>query len=57
MEAEVFVSKKKMIVHIAFDCPLISYGFFDEMISLLSTTGLKGECFFHGYRFIYPRLN
>ena len=34
VEAEVFLSKKK-IVHIAFDRPLISYDFFDEMISFI----------------------
>ena len=35
IEADVFVLKKKKLVHIAFERPLISYYFSDELINFI----------------------
>lgn len=35
IEADVFVSKKKELVHFAFTRPLISYPFYDEIIDFV----------------------
>ena len=55
IEADVFVSKKKKIVHI--ERPLISYYFFHELINIIQHYWNERRCFFKGYQFTYPRLN
>ena len=57
IEADVFVSKKKKLVHIAFERPLISYYFFDELINFIEHYWHEHKYFYTGYYFVYPRLN
>ena len=57
IEAGVFVSKKKKLVHIAFETPLISYYFFHELINFIEHYWSERKYFFRDYQFTYPRLN
>ena len=57
IEADVFVLKEKKIVHIAFERPLISYYFFDELINFIEHYWHEDKHFSAGYHFVDPRLN
>ena len=57
IEAEVFVSKKKKLVHTALEKPLISYYFFDELINFVEQYWEERKFSFKDYYFNYPRLN
>ena len=57
VEADVLVSKKKKIVHIAFKRALIFYYFFHELINFVEHYWNKQKYVFRGYQFTYPRLN
>ena len=48
-----FLSKKKNLVHCAFDKPLISYPPFDDTFSLVSSRWRD----FLSYEMLYPKLN
>ena len=47
----------KKLVHIAFEKPLISYYFFDELINFAEQYREERKYVFKDYCFIYPRLN
>ena len=57
VEADVYVSKKKKLVHVSFLNPLISYSFFDELVELIEKYRNKRKIFYPRYYFIFPRLN
>ena len=56
LDADVFVSRKKKHVHIAFKIPISEYEFFDRLIDSISDEWEKRKIFFEDYKMIYPRL-
>ena len=56
LDADVFVSRKKKHVHIAFKIPISEYEFFDRLIDFISDEWEKRKIFFEDYKMIYPRL-
>ena len=50
----VFVSKKKKLVLLAFENSLMSYPFFDEIIHFVYKEWEQRKCFFEDYEMIYP---
>ena len=57
IEVDVFVSKKKMLVHFSFEKPLLAYPFFQDVIELVSLRWNKRKLFFDNCEMIYPKLN
>ena len=57
MEVDVFVSKKKKLVHLLFLEPLISYPFFEELIDFVKSYWQRRKFFYPGYYFICPKIN
>ena len=53
---DVFVSKKKRHVQIAFKIPISECNSFDKLIEFISNEWEKRKIFFSDYRMIYPRL-
>ena len=53
---EVFVSKKKKQVHIAFKIPISEYESFDRLVGFISNKWEKIRIFFEDYKMIYPYL-
>ena len=56
IDIEVYISKKKKLVHMSVIKTLLSYQFFEEIIEFLKKYWKKNY-FFPGYFFIYPKLN
>ena len=56
IDADVFVSKKKPHVHIAFKIPIFEYNSFNNVIDFISKEREKRKIFFCDYIMIYPRL-
>lgn len=54
---DLFVSKQKVLVNFAFNRPLISYLFFDDIIDFVSCQWEERTFFFSNFKTIYPRLN
>ena len=57
IEFDVFVSKKKKLVHLSLEKPLTSYEFFKDMIEQIRCYWIKRKQSFPGYRFTYIKLN
>ena len=57
IEVEVFISKKKKLVHMSLVKPLISYNFFKDIINIIRDYWNKKQRFYPGYFFLYPKLN
>ena len=57
IEVDVFVSKKKKLVHLSFLKPFISYPFLEELIDFVKSYWQKRKYFYPGYYFIYPKRN
>ena len=55
-DADVFVSRKKKHMHIAFKLPISEYESFDRLIDYISDEWEKRKIFFEDYKMIYPRL-
>ena len=56
LDADVFASKKKRHVHIAFTIPIIQYESFDRLIDFIFKVWEKRKIFFYDYKVMYPRL-
>ena len=56
IDVEIFVSRKKRYAHFAFEKILISYPFFDKLISFVKNEWEKRKIFFDSYEMVYPRL-
>ena len=57
IEVDVFVFKKKKLVHIAFKRRSSSYCFFHELTNIIEHYWNERKYFFSGYQFTYPRLS
>ena len=57
IEVDVYVSKKKKLVHLSFLKPLISYLFFEELVDFVKSYWQKRKFFYPGNHFTYPRIN
>ena len=63
LDVDVFVSRKKRHVHIAFKIPISEYKSFDELIDFISTLSTlffewtKRKIFLFDYKMIYPRFD
>ena len=57
IEVDVFVSKKKKIVHMSLMKPLISDEFFKDILKFIEKFWCRRQKFYSGYFFIYPKLN
>ena len=56
IEADVFVSKRKKLVHIAFERALISYYFFDELINFIEHYWHERKYFFYRISFCVSKV-
>ena len=56
LDADVFVSKKKGHVDVAFKIPISEYSSFDKLIDFICKEWEKRKIFFCDYKMIYPRL-
>ena len=56
LDVDVYVSRKKGLVHFAFKKPLSSYSDFDNIIQFVSDEWRKRKIFFTNYEMIYPML-
>ena len=56
LEVDVYVSRKKGLVHFAFKKPLSSYSNFDNIIQFVSDEWRKRKFFFTNFKMIYPML-
>ena len=54
VDVDVFVSKKRRHVHIAFKIPIPEYQSFDQLIEFIAKEW--GKFFFSDYKMTYPRL-
>lgn len=54
---DVYVSKKKKLVHMSLVKPLLSWYFFEDIIKFVKEYWNKRKCFYPGYFIDYPRLN
>ena len=52
IEVDVFISKKKKLVHMSWSKPLISYKFFKAIISFIRDYWNKRQRFYPGYFFV-----
>ena len=57
IEVDVFVSKKKKLVHLSLVKSILSYEFFKEMIEYIRCYWHERKKIFLGYFFIHPKLN
>ena len=57
IEVDVFVSKKKKLVHMSLIKPLISYEFFKEKVEQIRRYWSERKKLFPGYRLSYPKTN
>ena len=57
IEVDVFVSKKKELVHISLIKPLISYEFFKEKVEQIRRYWSERKKIFPGYHLSYPKMN
>lgn len=57
IDMDVFVSKKKKIVHLSLYKPLISYSYFKDIIRFIQTYWKERKHFFSSYLLQYPLLN
>ena len=57
IDVDVYVSKKKKLVHMSLVKPLLTYHSFKEIIEFVKNYWQKREFIFPGYFFIYPKLN
>lgn len=53
---DIFVSKKKKHIHIAFKKPFICYELFNELLNFVEKEWEKRREFFLNYEIIYPHL-
>ena len=53
IDVAVCVSKKKKLVHLSLEKPLLSYHSFEEIIQFVNDVWQKRKLFFPGYRFIH----
>ena len=56
LEVDVYVSRKKSLVHFAFKKPLSRYSDFDNIIQFVSDGWRKRKIFFTNYKMVYPML-
>ena len=56
LDADVFVSKKKRHVYIAFKVRISKYEVFDKLIEFILKEWEKRKVFFFDYKMIYPKL-
>ena len=56
LDADVFVSRKKKHVHIAFKIPISEYESFDRLIDFISDEWEKRKIIFEDYKMIFPGL-
>ena len=54
LDVDVYVSRKKGLVHFAFKKPLSSYSNFDNIIQFVSDEWRKRKFFLMNYEMIYP---
>ena len=54
LDVDVYVSRKKGLVHFAFNKPLSSYSSFDNVIEFVSDEWRKRKFFLTNYEMIYP---
>ena len=56
LDVDVYVSRKKCLVHFAFKKPLSSYSNFDNVIQFVSDEWRERKIFFTKYKMVYPML-
>ena len=57
IEVDVFVPKKKKILHMSLMKPLVSYKFFKKIINFIKSYWYHRQKFYPVYFFVYPKLN
>ena len=57
IEVDVFVSRKKKVVHMSLLRPLFSYKFFNDIVRFLRTYWSRRQKLYTGYFFVNPILN
>ena len=56
LDVDIYVSRKKCLVHFAFKKPLSSYSNFDNVIQFVSDEWRERKIFFTNYKMVYPML-
>ena len=56
IEIDVFVSRKRRLVHFAFKQPLLGYPFYRILLIFVRKEWAHQEIFFEGYEIVFPRL-
>ena len=56
LEIDVFVSRRKRLVHFAFPQPLMGYSFYRDLIYFVKREWKLGEMLSEDYKIFFPRL-